>query len=80
MSFIIIAPISIINNLLDNFLDKLFEKRSKNSVESTILNVPYIKSVMNPNNSIYKTVDQNMTDDLNIMLVNGPMGIGKQEA
>ena len=77
LSFIIIAPISIINNLLDNFLDKLFEKRSKNSVESTILNVPYIKSVMNPNNSIYKTVDQNMTDDLNIMLVNGPMGIGK---
>ncbi len=77
LSFIIIAPISIINNLLDNFLDKLFEKRSKNSVESTILNVPYIKSVMNPNTSIYKTVDQNMTDDLNIMLVNGPMGIGK---
>ena len=77
LSFIIIAPISIINNLLDNFLDKLFEKKSKNSVESTILNVPYIKSVMNPYDSIYKAVDKNMSNDLNIMLIDGPMGIGK---
>ena len=32
---------------------------------------------MNPYDSIYKAVEKNMSDDLNIMLIDGPMGIGK---
>ena len=78
LSFIIIAPISILNNVLDNYLERIFEKKSKISAESSILDeIPYIKSVMNPYDSIYKAVEKNMSDDLNIMLIDGPMGIGK---
>ena len=78
LSFIIIAPISILNNVLDNYLERIFEKKSKISAESSILDeIPYIKSVMNPYDSIYKSVEKNMSNDLNIMLIDGPMGIGK---
>ena len=78
LSFIIIAPISILNHILDNYFDRLFEKKSKEATESSILNkVSYVKSVMNPAESIYKEVDAKMSDDLNIMLIEAPMGIGK---
>ena len=78
ISFIIISPISILNHIVDNYLDKLFEKRSKESTESSILDeVPYIKTVMNPGEAIYKAVENKMSDDLNIMLIDAPMGIGK---
>tara|TARA_B110000003_G_scaffold75663_1_gene77265 strand:- start:418 stop:5211 length:4794 start_codon:yes stop_codon:yes gene_type:complete len=78
LSFIIISPISILNHILDNYLDRLFEKKSKESTESSILDeVPYIKTVMNPGKSIYKAVENKMSDDLNIMLIDAPMGIGK---
>ena len=78
LSFIIISPISILNYILDNYLDKLFEKKSKESTESSILDeVPYIRTVMNPGESIYKAVENKMSDDLNIMLIDAPMGIGK---
>ena len=64
--------------MLDNYLERIFEKKSKISAESSILDeIPYIKSVMNPYDSIYKAVEKNMSDDLNIMLIDGPMGIGK---
>ena len=78
LSFIIITPISILNNLLDKYLERLHEKKSKESTESSILDeIPYIKSVMDPSVSIYKAADKNMSDDLNIMLIGGPKGIGK---
>jgi len=78
LSFIIIAPISIVNHILDNYFDRLFEKKSKEATESSILNkVSYVKSVMNPAESIYKEVAAKMSDDLNIMLIEAPMGIGK---
>ena len=54
--------------MLDNYLERIFEKKSKISAESSILD-DYI--------NIYKAVEKNMSDDLNIMLIDGPMGIGK---
>jgi predicted AAA+ superfamily ATPase len=63
---------------LDNYFDRLFEKKSKESTESSILDeVPYIQSVMNPGKSIYQAVENKISDDLNIMLIEAPMGIGK---
>ena len=78
LSFIIITPISILNHVLDNYFDRLFEKKSKESTESSILDdVPYINSVMNPAKTIYQAVENKMSNNLNIMLVEAPMGIGK---
>ncbi len=79
ISFIVIAPISILNHILDNYLEKLFEKKSKTSKETQILDkVKYVKSVMNPGKLIYNTVENQMSDDdLDIMIINAPMGIGK---
>ena len=78
LSFVIITPISILNIILDNYFDRLFEKKSKESTESSILDeVPYIQSVMNPGKSIYEAVENRISDDLNIMLIEAPMGIGK---
>lgn len=78
ISFLIIAPISILNHILDNYLDRLFEKKSKEATESSILNkVSYVKSVMDPAKSIYEAVEEKMSNNLNIMLIEAPMGIGK---
>ena len=66
------------NHILDNYLDRLFEKKSKEATESSILNkVSYVKSVMDPAKSIYEAVEEKMSNNLNIMLIEAPMGIGK---
>ena len=79
ISFVIIVPISILNQILDNYSARLFLKKSKNSKETFILdNVSYVKSVMNPGKLIYEAIENQMSnDDLDIMIINGPMGIGK---
>lgn len=79
LSFAIIAPISILNEILDNYSARLFEKKSKDSKETLILDkVKYVESVMNPGKLIYETIENQMSDDdLDIMLVNAPMGMGK---
>ena len=72
LSFVIITPISILNQILDNYFDRLFEKKSKESTESLILDeVPYIQSVMNPGKSIYQAVENKISDDLGIKRVQG---------
>tara|TARA_B100000614_G_scaffold196301_1_gene177587 strand:+ start:576 stop:5318 length:4743 start_codon:yes stop_codon:yes gene_type:complete len=79
LSFAIIAPISILNEILDNYSARLFEKKSKDSKETLILDkVKYVESVMNPGKLIYETIENQMSDDdLDIMLINAPMGMGK---
>jgi len=79
LSFTIIAPISILNQILDNYSARLFEKKSKDSKETLILDkVKYVKSVMNPGKLIYDAIENQMSDDdLDIMLINAPMGMGK---
>ena len=79
LSFVIIAPISILNQILDNYSARLFEKKSKDSKETLILDkVKYVKSVMNPGKLIYEAIENKMSDDdLDIMLINAPMGMGK---
>ena len=79
LSFAIIAPISILNQILDNYSARLFEKKSKDSKETLILDkVKYVKSVMNPGKLIYEAIENQMSDDdLDIMLINAPMGMGK---
>ena len=78
LSFVIIAPISLLNLVLDNYSDRLFEKKSRESKETQILDkIEYVKSVMSPGESIYKAVANKMSDRLDIMFINAPMGIGK---
>ena len=79
LSFAIIAPISILNEILDNYSARLFEKKSKDSKETLILDkVKYVESVMNPGKLIYEAIENQMSDDdLDIMLINAPMGMGK---
>ena len=79
LSFAIIAPISILNEILDNYSARLFEKKSKDSKETLILDkVKYVESVMNPGKLIYETIENQMSDDdLDIMLINAPKGMGK---
>ena len=79
LSFAIIAPISILNQILDNYSARLFEKKSKDSKETLILDkVKYVESVMNPGKLIYEAIENQMSDDdLDIMLINAPMGMGK---
>ena len=79
LSFAIIAPLSILNQILDNYSARLFEKKSKDSKETLILDkVKYVESVMNPGKLIYEAIENQMSDDdLDIMLINAPMGMGK---
>ena len=80
LSFIIITPISILHYRLDIYFDRLFSQKSKEATERKATDeVSYVKSVMNPAEAIYKKVEDKMleSDNLKIMLIEAPMGIGK---
>ena len=78
LSFIIITPISILHYRLDIYFDRLFSKKSKEAERKATDEVSYVKSVMNAE-AIYKKVEDKMleSDNLKIMLIEAPMGIGK---
>jgi hypothetical protein len=78
-SILIISPISLAHYIIGILLNKKYELDIQSSSEQHLLSeIPFIKSVIDPEISIYKKVDISMSDkELNVMILSGPSGIGK---
>jgi len=78
-SILIISPISLAHYIIGILLNKKYELDIKSSSEQHLLSeISFIKSVIDPEISIYKKVDISMSDkELNVMILSGPSGIGK---
>jgi len=78
-SILFISPISIIHYFIGLLLNKKYELDIKSSSEQHLLSeIPFIKSVIDPEMSIYEKVNSSMSNkELNVMILSGPSGIGK---
>ena len=78
-SVLLILPMSALHYIVGFILNKIHEKELAESKELNLLSeIPYVQSLLNPKTAIYEKVINTITDDeLNIMLVSGPAGIGK---
>lgn len=78
-TIIFILPISLIHHFLGVILNKKYELNIQTSSEHHLLSeIPFIKTVINPEISIYNKVVTSMSDkELNVMILSGPSGIGK---
>ena len=78
-SVLLILPMSALHYIVGFIINKIHEKELAESKELNLLSeIPYVQSLLNPKTAIYEKVINTITDDeLNIMLVSGPAGIGK---
>ena len=78
-SLVFIAPISLIHLGIGKYMDKVNEKKLESSTEKTLLSdLKFIKDVIDPKKDIYDLINNNISEDnLNLMIINAPMGIGK---
>ena len=76
---VFIAPISIIHLLIGKYIDLLNSKKLQSSKENTLLNkLVFIKDVVDPIKDLYNPINNDLSDDnLNVMLIAAPMGMGK---
>jgi hypothetical protein len=76
---VFIAPISIIHLLIGKYIDVLNSKKLQFSKETTLLNkLVFINDVVDPIKDLYNPINNELSDDnLNVMLIAAPMGIGK---
>ena len=79
LSILIISPISLAHYIIGILLNKKYELDIQSSSEQHLLSeIPFIKSVIDPEISIYEKVNSSMSDkELNVMILSGPSGIGK---
>ena len=79
ISIALIVPISILHRLIGVYLNKKYEQKIRSSSEIKFLSdVPFIKSLIDPQVKIYDKVKESMSNsELNIFTINGPSGIGK---
>jgi len=78
-SLVFIAPLSLIHWGIGKYMDRINEKKLKFSTEKTLLSdLKFIKDVIDPNKDIYERISSSISEDnLNLMIVAAPMGIGK---
>ena len=76
---IFIAPISLIHWLIGKYIDVLNSKKLKSPEGNTLLNnLVFINDVIDPVSDLYDPIQNDLSDDnLNIMVVAAPMGMGK---
>ena len=76
---VFIAPISIIHLLIGKYIDVLNNKKLQSSKETTLLNkLVFINDVVDPIKDLYNPINNELSDDnLNVMLIAAPMGMGK---
>ncbi len=76
---IFIAPISIIHWLVGKYIDSVNSKKLKSPHENTLLDkLLFIKDVVDPITALYDPIQSDLSDDnLNVMLIAAPMGMGK---
>ena len=76
---IFIAPISIIHWLVGKYIDSLNSKKLKSPQGNTLLDkLLFIKDVVDPITALYDPIQSDLSDDnLNVMLIAAPMGMGK---
>ena len=79
ISIALIVPICIIHWLLGLYLNKKYEQNLISSSEVKFLSdIPFIKSLLDPQTKIYNKVESLMSNrELNVFLISGPSGIGK---
>ena len=79
ISIALIIPICIIHWLLGLYLNKKYEQNLISSSEVKFLSdIPFIKSLLDPQTKIYNKVESLMSNrELNVFLISGPSGIGK---
>ena len=79
ISIVLIIPICIIHWLIGLYLNKKYEQNRISSSEMKFLSdIPFIKSLVDPQSKIYNKVESLMSNrELNVFLVSGPSGIGK---
>ena len=76
---IFIAPISIIHWLIGKYIDSVNSKKLKSPDGNTLLDkLLFIKDVVDPITALYDPIQSDLSDDnLNVMLIAAPMGMGK---
>lgn len=79
ISILLIAPLSLTHYLLGIYFDRRYERQRLTSQEVEVFEeIPFITSVINPKKAIFHKAESSMSDEqLNIMLISGPAGIGK---
>ena len=77
-SLIFIAPISLIHLGIGKHMDRVNEKKLDSSKEKNLLSdLKFITDVIDPQN-IYDRIESHLSEDnLNLMIVSAPMGMGK---
>ena len=81
-SILLVAPLSAFHYFLGRYFEKKYERQKQISQEIEVFDeLPFITKVMDPYTSIYEVAKSSMSDqELNVMLISGPAGIGKTRA